>query len=125
MLSGLLFLPGTSCSGQDLGRFQFDDQCPLHHKFDRSLRLDCSRGRVAYLGDMQFSATLLKLVSKPMTRFNKSLMGSTDPFDSAQFVDAASQAKNPRCPGLFSILGSLLCQVGEYPIHPCLDSSPL
>jgi len=88
----------------------------------RSLRSSYSRGRVAYLGDMQFSASLLRLVSKPMNHCNKSLMQRADLFAFEQFSEAGSRTKKPALLGLFILVEVLLSQVGEHPRRSCLDS---
>ena len=87
-----------------------------------SLRSSYSRRRVAYLGDMQFSASLLKLVSKPMNPCNKSLRQRSGLFDSAQMSGAASRAIKPALPGRLGLIEVPFSQVGEHPVRLCLDS---
>src|SRR5437016_54383 len=82
----------------------------------------CPCGRVAYLGDMQFSASLLRLVSKPMNPCKKSLRQRLGLFDSAQMSGAASRAIKLALPGRLGLIEVPFSQVGEHPMHPRLDS---
>src|SRR5207245_2887087 len=91
----------------------------------RSLRSSYSRRRVAYLGDMKFSASPRRLVSKPMNPLKKSLRQRSGLFDSAQMRGTASRAIKPALLGRLGLIEVPFSQVGEHPVRLCLDSREL